>query len=91
MKNNTVKENELLQAEIERLKEENEQLKEEGIDPFHSQLLGKVLIQPFPKKLEELRDASIAYDNLMQEIVSDGLSGMNRHQKRSGVDGKKTA
>jgi len=83
MKNKTVKENELLQAEIERLKAENEQLKEDRIAPLHSQLLGKVLIQPFPTKLEELRDASIAYDNLMQEIVSDGLSGMNRHQKNA--------
>jgi len=42
MNDNTVKENELLQAEIERLKAENEQLKEEGIDPLHSQLLGKI-------------------------------------------------
>jgi len=83
MNDNTVKENELLKAENERLKAENEQLKEEGLDPFHSQLLGKVLIQPFPKKLEELREESIHLDNLLQDIVSDGLSGMNRHQKNA--------
>ena len=83
MKKNTVKEKELLQAENERLKAENEKLKEKSIASTNSQLLGKVLILPFPKKLEELRDASIAYDNLMQEIVAEGLTGMNRHQKNA--------
>ena len=80
MKNNTVKENELLKAE-------NERLKEKSIATTNSQLLGKVLISPFPTRLEELRDESIAFDNFMQDIVADGLSGMNRHQKNSiGVD-----
>ena len=73
----------LLKAENDRLKAENEQLKEEAVDPFHAQLLGKVLVLPFPAKLEELRDDSIALDDALQEIVADGLSLMNRHQKNA--------
>ena len=45
----------LLKAENEQLKAENEQLKEDFVDPFHAQLLGKVLVMPFPAKLERMR------------------------------------
>ena len=79
----TKEEIDLLKAENERLKAENEQLKEDFVDPFHAQLLGKVLVMPFPTKLEALRDDSIALDDALQEIVADGLSAMNRHQKNA--------
>ena len=82
-KEDQLAENERLKAEIEGLKAENKMLKLEGFDPEHAQLLGKVLVMPFPARLEELRDESVAIDNTLQEIVADGLSAMNRHQKNA--------
>jgi hypothetical protein len=75
-----------LKAENEALKAKVEKLEEEVVDPAHSQLLGKVLIEPFPELLENLRAESIEINNALRDVVEDGLSAMNRHQKNAISD-----